>query len=420
MLFGQNTFQATLTVCVTLVVAFVATGFASSAYHRERNSLGALHYNRGQALQGRGELDPALEEYRKALLYGPNQTDYRLSLATALLDVGRLDEAESHLEQLAQENPTSGPINLLLGRLAVQQHKLPKAVEYYQRGVYEYWPEAELPQRREARWELANLLEQTGDKGGFVGELMQLYTNLPINATEQKLKVGYLLLANGATSEALHIFQELTKLDPQNGEARRGLGQADFAAGEYISARHELQRSLRLEPKSQEAEQQLALTNDVIDMDAALPYITASEQIRRSKNLLERVLKNLETCNPSATPAAQPDAGASAQKSASGLLATLLHPASTKSAKASEQNSATRPSTAAPAPVAAPAASSDALAKRLDDAKALLTETKSDEDLPLKMQKTAAQLWIDKASFCKTATPQDHTLDIVFARIGHE
>ena len=73
MLFGQNTFQATLAVCVTLIVAFVATGFASSAYHRERTSLGVLHYNRGQALQGRGELEPALEEYRKALLYGPNK-----------------------------------------------------------------------------------------------------------------------------------------------------------------------------------------------------------------------------------------------------------------------------------------------------------------------------------------------------------
>src|SRR6185437_2305061 len=109
-----------------------------------------------------------------------------------------LDEAQSHLEQLLQENPTSGQINLLLGRLAVQQHKLKQAVEYYQRGVYEYWPESELQQRRQARWELANLLNRTGDRNGFLGELMQLYTNLPPGEIQEKLKVGFLLLSNGA------------------------------------------------------------------------------------------------------------------------------------------------------------------------------------------------------------------------------
>ena len=411
MLFGQNTFQATLTVCVTLVVAFVATGFASSAYHRERTALGVVHYNRGQALQGHGQLEPALEEFRKALLYAPNKTDYRLSLATALLDVGRLDEAESHLEQLAQDNPTSGPINLLLGRLAVEQHKLPKAVEYYQRGVYEYWPESELSQRREARWELANLLQQSGDHSGFIGELMQLYTNLPPNATAQKLKVADLLLGNGAISEASRIFQELVKIEPQNSEVRRGLGQAEFASGEYVSARHELQKSLRLAPKSQDAEQALALTNEVIDMDAALPYITGSEQIRRSKNLLGRVLKNLGTCNPNTPPptAAQQPLVKPENKSAVSRIAALLQAPGGKNTNAGSP----------PAP-ADPPASADSLAKRLAEAKALLTDAQNNEDLSLRMQKTAAQLWADKASFCKAATPQDHTLDIVFARIGHE
>ncbi|MDQ2843253.1 MAG: tetratricopeptide repeat protein, partial [Acidobacteriota bacterium] len=180
LLFGQNTFQATLTVSVTLVLAFVATGFASSAYHRERTTLAATHFERGQALENHEELEPALEEYRKALLFSPDKTEYRLSLATALLEAGRLDEAQSHLEQLAQEDPTSGQINLLLGRLAVQKHKLKQAVDYYQRGVYEYWPESEFPERRQARWELASLLSKTGDRSGFIAELMQLYANLPV------------------------------------------------------------------------------------------------------------------------------------------------------------------------------------------------------------------------------------------------
>jgi tetratricopeptide (TPR) repeat protein len=362
LLFAQNTFQATLTVCVTLIGAFVVTGFASSAYHRERASLGVSHYERGHVLEIHGDLEPALEEYRKALLYSPDNTQYRLSLATALLEANHLDEAQAHLEQLLQENPTSGPINLLLGRLAVQQHKLKQAVEYYQRGVYEYWPESELAQRRQARWELANLLNQTGDRAGFVGELMQLYTNLPVSQVDRKLKIGFLLLANGATSEASRIFHDLIKEAPQNSEVNKGLGEVYFRSGDYVSARHAFQRALRLRASDPQITQDLALTNEVIDMDAALPYITSAEQMRRNKNLLSRVIKNLESCN----------------------------------------------------------VSSDSLKQRLDDARKLLTDIPKTEDPAFTLQTTAAKLWNDKKEFCGSAVPQDRALDTVFASIGNE
>ncbi len=362
MLFGQNTLQATLTVCVTLVGAFIITGFASSSYHRERTALGVTHYDQGHSLEVHGELEPALEEYRKALIFAPDNAQYRLSLATALLEAGRLDEAQSHLEQLITEDPTSGPINLLLGRLAVQERKLKLAVEYYQRGVYQYWPESQLSQRRQARWELASLLNQTGDRTGFVAELMQLYTNLPPGNLEQKLKVGFLLLSNGATSEASRIFQDLVKVAPQNGEVRRGLAEVYFNSGDYVSARHEFQRALRLEPQNKEVTQSLELTNEVIDMDAALPYITGAEQMRRNRNLLSRVAKTLEQCN----------------------------------------------------------ASSDSLKQRLTDASKLVDELPSDADPAFTMQTTAAKLWADKAAFCGSNVPEDKALDTVFSRIGHE
>ncbi len=362
MLFGQNTLQATLTVSVTLILAFVATGFASSAYHRERAGLAAMHFGRGQALENRGELEPALEEYRKALLFSPEKTEYRLSLATALLEANRLDEAQSHLEQLAQEDPTNGQINLLLGRLAVQQHKLKQAVDYYQRGVYEYWPESEFPERRQARWELASLLSQTGDRSGFIAELMQLYANLPLQDTAQKLKVGFLLLANGASSEASRIFQNLVKQTPQSSEAHRGMGEVYFSTGEYVSARHEYQRALRLSPNDQESTKALSLTNDVIDMDAALPYITGFEQVRRSRNLLSRVVKDLETCNPGSGAAGQ----------------------------------------------------------RLQNAKDLLLKPSKGDDPAYMMQTAAAQVWADRTRLCGSSVPQDRALQTVLSRIGQQ
>ena len=319
-----------------------------------------MHYDRGYALESHGELEPALEEYRKALLFAPDNTQYRLSLATALLESNHLDEAESHLEQLLQENPTSGPINLLLGRLAVQQHKLGQAIEYYQRGVYEYWPESELQQRRQARWELANLLRQTGDRNGFIGELMQLYANLPASEIAQKVKIGFLLLSNGATSEASRIFQDLSKQAPRDPAVQRGLGEVYFASGEFISARHAFERALKLRPSDEESTKNLALTNEVIDMDAALPYITSAEEMRRNKNLLNKVLKYLEQCEGASGP----------------------------------------------------------LTQQLDDASKLLVAVPQTEDPAFTLQTTAAKLWSQRGASCGAAVPQDRALDTVFARIG--
>jgi len=359
--FGQNTLQATLTVCVTLVIGFVATGFASSAYHRKRDALGVQHYQAGLALEHRGQLEPALEEYRQALIFSPDKTEYRLSLATALLEANRLEEAQTHLEELLQENPTSGPINLLLGRLAVRQRKLQQALEFYQRGVYEYWPESQLWRRRDARWELANLLSESGDRGGFIGELMQLYTNLPAGHIPDRLRVGFLLLNNGATSEASRIFQDLSKIAPQNAQVQRGMGQIRFSNGEYVSARHDFQRALRIDPNDRESSELLTLTNDVIDLDPALPYITSAEQTRRSRNLLGRVVKSLEACSP------LPEAS-----------------------------------------------------QRVADAAKLVSSTNRDTDAAFAMQQAAAELWSHRNKFCAKSVPLDRALDTVFARIGHE
>ena len=206
------------------------------------------------------------------------------------------------------------------------------------------------------------MLSRSGDRSGFIGELMQLYTNLPATATAEKERVGFLLLSSRAVSEASRIFQDLVRQSPQNAAARRGQGKVYLNSGQYLSARHEFQRALRLDPKDSESEKMLALSNDVIDMDPVLPYITSAEQIRRSRNLLNRVVKNLDACG----------------------------------------------------------ANSDVWKQRLDNAGQLLASDRADDDAASAMQRAAAQLWDDKVTACGKAAPEDRALDTVLTRIGHE
>lgn len=396
MFLTQTTLRATVSVCVLLVLSIVATGFVSSAYKKERASLGQAHFEHGQAYAAGGEMGPAIEEYRQALIFSPDQTDYRLSLARALIDANRLDEAQAHLEQLLQEDPTNGVINLLLAHIAVQRHKLPEAIDYYQRAVYEYWPASEMPARRQARWELVRLLDQTGNRSQYIAELMQLYSNAPALDLKQIAEIGFLLLRTGAISEASEVFRDLAKSSPKDADARRGLGEVAFSDGNYVSARHEFQRAQRLAPNNPQISQALALTNEVIDLDPALPHIPLAERLRRSGNLLTRVIKDLQACLPEAAPASEP------AKPAPAATQPKINPTPT----------AQTPKTEPASP----------LQQRLDAARQLLSPGKhgASDDVALQLQDTAQQLWKDRAMFCGQRTVSDRAVETVLPRIAHE
>lgn len=356
---ANNIWRSALLVGLVLAGAFALTGTISSAYRRERVHLGELHYTAGENLRQRGDNDGAIDQYRKALLFTPDAEAYRLSLATALLGAGHLEEAESHLDQLAQDNPTNPLIYLALARIAVSKHETSRAIEDYERGVYEYWPPNRIPVRHEARWELVNLLADNGRRYEAVAELIQLYATASPELAE-RVKIGTLLLTYGAPSEASRIFTELVRQFPKASSPHRGLGDVDLASGDYVSARHEFQRALKLTPADQESQEALALTNSIIDLDAALPGISAREQLRRGQNLLRRVLDDLSSCPPDALTSAQ----------------TLL--------------------TGNPPP---------------DD----------QSDYALTLLKQAQTLWNARKQMCGTATPKpDRAVDLLIARMANE
>lgn len=395
-------------VSVALVGAFAATGFVNQAYKRERSKLGDRHYLAGERLTEVHDLSGAAEEFRKALLFAPDNQEYRLSLATALVNAGKLEEAESHLEQLSQEDPTNGRINLLLAKVALEEHHLNAALESYQRAVYEYWPPSEFNQRRDARWELINLLEETGrNRDQLVGELLQLYGNLP-PGSDQRLRVGVLLLRNGADAEAGHVFRDIVRsagsktapaTTPELVGAHLGLAQIAFRSGDFVEARHEYQRALHEDSKDGEASAGLQLTNDVIEDSPQLPNISSAERLRRSQNLLDRVERDLEQC-----------AGAMDKKGTP--VALPQKPPGTKATSADSCDTSTSPGSNAGACL---------LEQRLSDLRTIFSQPFPDrDDESARLQQAAQELWKDRSKFCSQSHGKDAVLEAVLPRLGHE
>jgi tetratricopeptide (TPR) repeat protein len=157
----------------------------------------------------------------------------------------------------------------------------------------------------------------------------------------------------------MEIFRGLTRSSSHDSQAHRGLAEAYFASGEFISARHEYERALRYNPKDRESSDALSFTNAVIDLDPELSGLPSAERFRRSQNLLRRVLADLGKCS------------------------------------ASEESK-----------------------EKLDAAAQLLqSPPKNDPDLALKMQTTAKQLWTTRSQVCGTKPTDDNVLATVFERI---
>jgi tetratricopeptide (TPR) repeat protein len=424
--------RATVSVSLALLACFVATYFINSAYRRERAKLGDRHFRAGQALIRVNDLSGAAEEFRKALLFAPDNREYELLLARALVQGGRLDEAESHLEQLSQADPTNGQINLLLAQVALQQHHVSEAEAAYQRAVYEYWPPDELNDRRTARWELIDLMQQDGThRDQLVGELLQLYGNLPPHS-DQRMHVGTLLLQNGADAEAAHVFHDVLKdaaseSQPQatanEVQAHSGLAKIAFRAGDFIDARHEYQHVLKLAPDDLATSLALQLANEIIEMSPQLPNISPSERLRRSQSLLTRVEADLRHCAvdtdqnpPKQPPPAAPEKGFTLAPRLFGKAQALIEPAAP----------AAHPLPVNPSPPVMDCPSGQgpnacSLDQRLQQLKSTLAQKPNDkEDEAAMLQQAAQQLWKDRATFCPQQRVTDPALEAVLPRLGYD
>lgn len=348
-------------VSLLLAGSFAVTGFVTSKYRQEKVALGHAHFMRGQELERAADVNEAVEEFRKAMIFSPDTAEYRTAFASALMQAGRLDEAESHINQLLQEDPTNGELNLMLGRIAEKRNQLEKAIDFYQRAVYEYWPPERVDERRDARLELIELLGRAGRREELIAELMTLYANFP-NDQVLKNRIGLDLLDHGATSEAIQVFKEMVRGSSRSADAHRGLAQAYFASGDYVSARHEFERTLRLNSKDAIASRELKLTNSVIDLDPNLSGIREAERLRRAQNLLKRVMADLQQCGENKTVE-------ETLVKANGLLSAI---------------------------------------------------PREDEDMAQEMQKEAEDLWAQRSRLCAGNATNDGALATVLARISSE
>ena len=166
-----------------LAIALTAVGkFDEAVAHLEKaialsaGSLPDLYYNLGLAYGGKGDLDKALENFRRAVSADPSSVKFHLWLGITLLEKGDTHEARAEFETVLSMDDANPDAHAKLGLILLREGRLDDSISEFRAAL------AVLPSDTEARENLANALVAKRD---FPGALAVLRDGMTLGPTPE-------------------------------------------------------------------------------------------------------------------------------------------------------------------------------------------------------------------------------------------
>lgn len=278
-----------------LIIMFIITSFAVKAYLAKEQSLGRHWYTLGESELKAGHAKGALEAFRSALVYLPDDPQIELQLARALAAAGHHSEAHAYLLGLWESEPGNGTVNLELARLAADSGSVQEAIRYYHDATYGQWDDNPAEHRRQVGLELAEFLLKVGQKDKAQAELVSLTGDLP-NNPDLETQVAMLLMKTGEYEHAAPLFRQAVRLRPNFVPALEGAGETSFEMGDYRDARRYLAHAKRLGPLSDESQSLLRTVTMIQESDPLAPRLTGKERALRAIMAFNQGLQRMNEC----------------------------------------------------------------------------------------------------------------------------
>jgi len=287
-------------VLVAVVFSTITHAY-SQAYDRRRNQLGQQWYANGNAELQKQRPATAVEDFRTALLYDPQNWDYRLSLAEALTQAGHTNQALNYYQSLWQVNPKNGLVNLHLARFAAQAGNVSEAERYFNGAIFGDWAETAADHRREALFELINFYLQRKDAGQAESQLIILSGNLPEDPVLHT-RVADLYSQVGDYQRAMAQYRLAFQLYPKYLPALYGAGKAALQIGDYRSAETYLGRARREDSAGPDVHNLLQVAQSAAALNPFDHGLHESEKIQRVLRAFQIASTRLDACQKTSTP----------------------------------------------------------------------------------------------------------------------
>jgi tetratricopeptide (TPR) repeat protein len=302
---NSRSFLGTFGLVVLAIAAlWIADTFLARIEDADSQAQAERFFQQGRDLLKRGQNKQAIERIEDAIAIQRTNRRYLQALAEAQYAAGRFDDSQATLSDLLASDPTDGVSSLWMARIAAEEGRFADAVSYFHRAIYGHWYEHESENRRRARFELIDFLAKHNSKEELLAELLPVQDYAPKDL-QTHIRLGKLFLTAGSPARASDEFHEVLHDDSSNAAAHEGIGEADFARGNYRAAQHDFQTALRLAPNDQTTRQRLELCNELLLLDPTLRGLDAEERYRRSVKLVELTLAEVNKCTANNTPELQ-------------------------------------------------------------------------------------------------------------------
>jgi len=280
-------------------VAVVIVGLASIDQFLARTEMAEVRnsadrsWRQGSLLLRQGHADAALDALRNAHSLARDNVTYELDMIAALVALGNTDEADPLMEEVLQRKPNDGAANLAAARLKVKEGAVKDAEAFYHRAIFGDWTGDTAARRRDARFELVQLLADRNSHQEMLAELISLEAEADTGNDPLRLRIAHLFLVADAPSRAASAYRSLIEKNPDDAEAYEGLGEAEMRLGRYPAARAAfVQVSYR--DRSRSVAPRLILLNEVIQLDPTPRRLPTAEKYQRSVRILALAKGDLE------------------------------------------------------------------------------------------------------------------------------
>jgi Tfp pilus assembly protein PilF len=295
---NASVFLATIAGIIVLIVLLLSFDlFLAGLDRRESAARAAAEYSAGVTLLREGRADGATERFGNAVSIDRTNVRYSLALADAMLEEGKLTDAEATLRALLDRAENDGAVNLTMARVMVREGHADEAKAYFHRAIFGRWGADSAARRRQTRFELIDLLAKSGSSRELLAELLP-FEEVPPDSVALRRRLGGLFLQAGSPARAGAMYREVLRHDPEDGDAYAGMGEAALAAGNLRTARADFAEAARLRPDDPKIASRRALADTVLALDPTERGIAASEQYARSRALLARTVDDVGTCGP--------------------------------------------------------------------------------------------------------------------------
>lgn len=297
-------FLATFALVFGAIAALFAIDmFLAKVERSETAAQAARLYGQGRQLAAAGRYNDAIVSFRAALAVSRDNAAYQLALANALLGAGKPDDTETLLRELLQRDATNGEASLLMARALARQRQIAEAESYYHMAIYGRWPRDAEANRIAARFELIDLLVKLDAKQELLAELLPLQDE-PLTDPATRARIARLFLVAGSPDRAAGLFRRILRHEHQDAGAYAGLGEAEFARGNYRTAESVLVVALRLNPGDAEIREDLDLCDEVVGLDPTPRGLSPAARFTRARKILQLTFDSVKQC--AASPALGP------------------------------------------------------------------------------------------------------------------